>query len=207
MQKFTPAKASFRYSPFAAYRNVACSVRTMFDSRSSPIASRQPHRRRAHSKTVTAPETTHHWFVELTRGEGSYLWDTEGRRYIDMMSAYFGREAGHSHPELVDVLQRQAARLAITSRAFYTDRLGPFEEAVCRLTGLDCMLPMNTGAEAVETAIKAARKWGHKVKGIPASQAQIIIVAEGNFAAGRRPSSAHRKTSIAMASDRSHRVS
>lgn len=119
--------------------------------------------------------------AELTRGEGSYLWDTEGRRYIDMMAAYSAVSFGHANPELLDVLTQQASRLAVTSRAFYTDQLGPFAEAVCKLTGLDRMLPMNTGAEAVETAIKAARKWGHKVKGIPANQAQIIVAA-GNFA-------------------------
>ena len=119
--------------------------------------------------------------AELTRGEGSYLWDTEGRRYIDMMAAYSAVSFGHAHPELLAVLTRQASRLAVTSRAFYTDQLGPFAEAVCQLTGLDRMLPMNTGAEAVETAIKAARKWGHKVKGIPTNQAEIIVAA-GNFA-------------------------
>jgi ornithine--oxo-acid transaminase len=96
------------------------------------------------------------------------------------MSAYSAVSFGHSHPELVEVLQRQAGRLAVTSRAFYTDLLGPFSEAVCKLTGLDCMLPMNTGAEAVETAIKAARKWGHTVKKIPTNRAEIIV-AEGNF--------------------------
>ncbi len=119
--------------------------------------------------------------AELTRGEGSYLWDTEGRRYIDMMAAYSAVSFGHANAELLEVLTRQASRLAVTSRAFYTDQLGPFAEAVCRITGLDRMLPMNTGAEAVETAIKAARKWGHKVKGIPANEAEIIVAA-GNFA-------------------------
>ena len=119
--------------------------------------------------------------VELARGEGSYLWDSAGRRYIDMMSAYSAVSFGHSNPELLAVLCQQASRLAVTSRAFYTDQLGPFAEAVCKLTGLDRMLPMNTGAEAVETAIKAARKWGHKVKGIPENCAEIIIAA-GNFA-------------------------
>ncbi len=119
--------------------------------------------------------------AELTRGEGSYLWDTEGRRYIDMMAAYSAVSFGHANAELLEVLTRQASRLAVTSRAFYTDQLGPFAEAVCKLTGLDRMLPMNTGAEAVETAIKAARKWGHKVKGIPDNCAQIIVAA-GNFA-------------------------
>ncbi|HPV25189.1 MAG TPA: aminotransferase class III-fold pyridoxal phosphate-dependent enzyme, partial [Casimicrobium sp.] len=119
--------------------------------------------------------------VVLTRGKGEYLWDTEGRRYIDMMSAYSAVSFGHAQPELLAVLCAQAAKLAVTSRAFYTDTLGPFAEAVCKLTGLDRMLPMNTGAEAVETAIKAARKWGHKVKGIPANSAEIIVAA-GNFA-------------------------
>ena len=122
----------------------------------------------------------HPLLVELTHGEGSYLWDSEGRRYIDLMSAYSAVSFGHSHPELLGVLTRQAGRLAVTSRAFYTDQLGGFAEAVCKLTGLDCMLPMNTGAEAVETAIKASRKWGHTVKGIAANQAQIIV-ADGNF--------------------------
>jgi len=119
--------------------------------------------------------------VVLTRGEGVYLWDEDGRRYLDMMSAYSAVSFGHSHPELVAVLVQQAQRLAITSRAFHTDRLGPFLEQLCRTTGLDRALPMNTGAEAVETAIKAARKWGYKVKGVPQDQAQIIV-PHGNFA-------------------------
>ena len=153
--------------------------------------------KKTHAQTSTSPATTavsareledrysaknyHPLPAELTRGEGSYLWDTEGRRYIDMMAAYSAVSFGHANAELLEVLTRQASRLAVTSRAFYTDQLGPFAEAVCKLTGLDRMLPMNTGAEAVETAIKAARKWGHKVKGIPANQAQIIVAA-GNFA-------------------------
>ncbi|MCM5678678.1 ornithine--oxo-acid transaminase [Schlegelella sp. S2-27] len=119
--------------------------------------------------------------VVLTRGEGVHLWDEQGRRYLDMMSAYSAVSFGHSHPELVAALTQQAQRLAIASRAFHTDRLGPFLEKLCRMTGLDRALPMNTGAEAVETAIKAARKWGYKVKGVPEGQAQIIVPA-GNFA-------------------------
>ncbi len=118
--------------------------------------------------------------VTLTRGEGSYLWDTEGRRYLDMMSAYSAVSFGHAHPELVAVLREQAGRLAVTSRAFHTDRLGPFLASACRLTAMDRALPMNTGAEGVETAIKAARKWGHKVKGIAPGRARIIA-AKGNF--------------------------
>ena len=119
--------------------------------------------------------------VELTRGEGIYLWDVKGRRYIDMMSAYSAVSFGHSRPELVSVLIEQASRLAVTSRAFHTDRLGPFLAKLCEITRLDRALPMNTGAEAVETAIKAARKWAYKVKGVPENRAEIIV-CEGNFA-------------------------
>ena len=119
--------------------------------------------------------------VELTRGEGIYLWDTGGRRYIDMMSAYSAVSFGHGHPKLLRVLTEQASRLAVTSRAFHTDRLGPFLKRLCEVTGLDRALPMNTGAEAVETAIKAARKWAYKVKGVQKDRAEIIVCA-GNFA-------------------------
>ena len=119
--------------------------------------------------------------VELTRGEGIHLWDTRGRRYIDMMSAYSAVSFGHGRPELVAALTAQASRLAVTSRAFHTDRLGPFLERLCLVTGMDRALPMNTGAEAVETAIKAARKWAYKVKRVPTDRAEIIVCA-GNFA-------------------------
>ena len=119
--------------------------------------------------------------VVLTRGEGVWLWDTAGRRYLDMMSAYSAVSFGHSPPELVAVLAAQAARLAVTSRAFYTDRLGPFLERLCTLVAMDRALPMNSGAEAVETALKAARKWGYRVKGIADGRAQIVV-AEHNFA-------------------------
>jgi ornithine--oxo-acid transaminase len=119
--------------------------------------------------------------VELTRGEGCYLWDTSGRRYLDMMSAYSAVSFGHSNPVLVNVLTRQAARLAITSRAFFTDQLGPFLKDLCEVTGMDRALPMNTGAEAVETAIKAARKWAYKVKNVPEGRAEIVV-CDGNFA-------------------------
>ncbi len=118
--------------------------------------------------------------VVLTRGEGVYLFDAGGRRFLDMMSAYSAVSFGHSHPVLVRALTEQAQRLAVTSRAFHTDRLGPFLEALCRVTGMARALPMNSGAEAVETGIKAARKWAYRVKGVPAGQAQIIV-AEGNF--------------------------
>jgi len=119
--------------------------------------------------------------VTLARGAGVWLFDTEGRRYLDMMSAYSAVSFGHGHPTLVRALVEQAERLAVTSRAFHTDQLGPFLRAVCETTGMAKALPMNTGAEAVETAVKAARKWGYKVKGIAEGRAEIIVAA-GNFA-------------------------
>ena len=121
--------------------------------------------------------------VVLSRGEGVYLWDENGTRYIDMMSAYSAVSFGHGHPKLLAALNEQAARLAVTSRAFFTDQLGTFLKAVIDVTGLTSykVLPMNSGAEAVETAVKAARKWGHKVKGIATGQAEIIV-CDGNFA-------------------------
>jgi ornithine--oxo-acid transaminase len=118
--------------------------------------------------------------VVLARGEGAYLWDISGRRYIDMMSAYSAASHGHAHPRIIAALERQARRLAVPSRAYYSDRLGPFLEELCKLTGLDAALPMNTGAEAVESAIKAARRWGYRVKGIASDRAEIIV-ANGNF--------------------------
>jgi ornithine--oxo-acid transaminase len=118
--------------------------------------------------------------VVLTRGQGAHLWDTAGRRYTDMMSAYSAASHGHAHPRILAALTAQAGRLAVPSRAYYNDRLGPFLEELCKLTGLDAALPMNTGAEAIETAIKAARRWAYRVKGI-ARDAAEIIVADGNF--------------------------
>src|SRR5262245_59634316 len=116
--------------------------------------------------------------VVLTRGEGAHLWDTAGRRYVDMMSAYSAASHGHGHPRILAALTAQAQRLAVPSRAYYNDRLGPFLADLCKLTGLDAALPMNTGAEAVETAIKAARRWGYRVKGI-ASDGAAIVFARG----------------------------
>lgn len=118
--------------------------------------------------------------VVLTHGAGAHLFDTDGRRYIDMMSAYSAASHGHGHPRILAALQAQARRLAVPSRAYYNDKLGPFLAEVCKRTGLDAALPMNTGAEAVETAIKAARRWGYKVKGIAHDRAEIIV-ADGNF--------------------------
>ena len=118
--------------------------------------------------------------VVLARGQGAYLWDVAGRRYVDMMSAYSAASHGHGHPRILAALEAQARRLAVPSRAYYNDRLGPFLEEICKLTGLDAALPMNTGAEAVETAIKAARRWGYRVKGVADGRAEIIV-ANGNF--------------------------
>ncbi len=118
--------------------------------------------------------------VVLARGEGAHLWDVEGRQYIDMMSAYSAASHGHGHPRILAALNEQAKRLAVPSRAYFNDRLGPFLKEICHITGLDSALPMNTGAEAVETAIKAARRWGYRVKGIPKDRAEIIV-ANGNF--------------------------
>jgi ornithine--oxo-acid transaminase len=118
--------------------------------------------------------------VVLARGAGAHLWDVGGRRYIDMMSAYSAASHGHGHPRILAALAEQAQRLAVPSRAYFNDRLGPFLEALCARTGLDAALPMNTGAEAVETAIKAARRWGYRRKAIPRDRAEIIVAA-GNF--------------------------
>ena len=118
--------------------------------------------------------------VVLCRGQGAYLWDVDGRRYIDMMSAYSAASLGHAHPRILAVLTAQAGRLAVPSRAYYNDRLGPFMAELCRRTGLDAALPMNTGAEAVETAIKAARRWAYRVKAVAPDRAEIIV-ARNNF--------------------------
>jgi ornithine--oxo-acid transaminase len=118
--------------------------------------------------------------VVLARGQGATLWDIDGRPYVDMMSAYSAASHGHCHPRILATLERQARRLAVPSRAYYNDCLGPFLAELCRLTGLDAALPMNTGAEAVETAIKAARRWGYQMKGIPQNRAEIVV-ANGNF--------------------------
>jgi len=118
--------------------------------------------------------------VVLSRGEGVYVWDDEGRRYLDMMSAYSAVSHGHAHPRLIQALTRQASELSIVSRAFHTDKLGPFLKRICELTGQDRALPMNTGAEAVETALKAARKWAYTVKGVERDKAEIIA-CRNNF--------------------------
>jgi ornithine--oxo-acid transaminase len=118
--------------------------------------------------------------VVLVRGQGVYVWDDAGNKYLDMMSAYSAVSHGHSHPKLLRALQAQAAQLAIVSRSFYTDKLGLFLRRACELSGFDKALPMNTGAEAIETALKAARKWAYTVKGVEENQAEIIACS-GNF--------------------------
>lgn len=118
--------------------------------------------------------------VVLSRGNGPFLWDVEGRRYFDFLSAYSAVNQGHCHPLLIEALVAQAHKLTLTSRAFYNDQLGPFEEHACSLFGFDKLLPMNSGAEAVETAIKLARKYAYEKMGI-AENAAVIAVAESNF--------------------------
>jgi ornithine--oxo-acid transaminase len=118
--------------------------------------------------------------VVLTRGEGVYVWDVDGRRYLDALSAYSAVNQGHCHPRIRDAIIAQASRLTLTSRAFRNDQLGLFYEELCTLTRSHSVLPMNTGVEAVESALKVARKWGYQVKGVPADQAEIIVCAD-NF--------------------------
>jgi ornithine--oxo-acid transaminase len=118
--------------------------------------------------------------VVLERGEGVYVWDVEGNRYYDFLSAYSAVNQGHCHPRLVSALSGQAGKLALTSRAFYNNKLGEWEEFMHHYFGYDRMLPMNSGAEGVETALKLARKWGYKVKGIARERAKIVV-CNGNF--------------------------
>ena len=118
--------------------------------------------------------------VVLTRGEGCWVWDVEGRKYLDCLAAYSAVNQGHNHPRIVAALVEQARKLALTSRAFRNDQLGPFCRELSELTGFPRVLPMNTGAEAVETALKAARRWGYEVKGVPEDRAEIIAF-ENNF--------------------------
>lgn len=118
--------------------------------------------------------------VVLNRGEGVYVWDVEGKRYYDFLSAYSAVNQGHCHPKIVSALIEQASTLTLTSRAFYNDTLGVYEKFITEYFGFDKVLPMNTGAEAVETALKLARKWGYEKRNVAENQAQIIV-CEGNF--------------------------
>lgn len=118
--------------------------------------------------------------VVLSRGEGVYVWDVEGKKYYDFLSAYSAVNQGHCNPKIINALVEQAQKLTLTSRAFYNDKLGVYEEYITKYFGFDKVLPMNTGAEAVETALKISRKWAYEKKGIQENQAQIIV-CEGNF--------------------------
>lgn len=118
--------------------------------------------------------------VVLTRGRGIWVWDADGKKYLDCLSSYSAVNQGHCHPRIMAALNEQAQKLTLTSRAFRNDQLGPFYEELCELTRSHKVLPMNSGAEAVETVIKAVRKWGYQVKGVPDNQAEIIVCAN-NF--------------------------
>ena len=118
--------------------------------------------------------------VVLTRGQGAYVWDIDGRRYLDCLSAYSAVNQGHCHPKILAAMVQQAERLTLTSRAFRNDQLAPFYEELCALTRSHKALPMNSGAEAVESALKVVRKWGYETKGVPDGAAEIIV-CEGNF--------------------------
>ncbi|MDJ0949235.1 MAG: ornithine--oxo-acid transaminase [Alphaproteobacteria bacterium] len=118
--------------------------------------------------------------VVLSRGEGVWVWDVDGKKYLDCLSGYSSLNQGHRHPAIIDALVQQAGQLTMTSRAFYNDRMGPFLDRLCGLAGMDMALPMNTGMEAVETAIKIARRWAYRIKGVEADKAEIIVCEE-NF--------------------------
>jgi len=118
--------------------------------------------------------------VVIERAEGVWVYDVDGHKYLDCLSAYSAVNQGHCHPRIMEAAVAQMQRVTLTSRAFRNDQMGPFLKEVCQLTGYDMALPMNTGAEAVETAIKAARKWGYEIKGVPDNQAEIIVCV-GNF--------------------------
>ena len=118
--------------------------------------------------------------VVLERGLDIFVWDVNEKRYYDCLSAYSAINQGHCHPRIINALNHQAQKLTLTSRAFHNNLLGQFEEYICRLLQFDRVLPMNTGVEAGETAIKLARKWGYEIKGIPDQKAKIVFV-EGNF--------------------------
>lgn len=118
--------------------------------------------------------------VVLERGEGVFVWDVEGKRYFDFLSGYSALSQGHCHPRIIEALTRQAEKLTLVSRAFHADVLGEYMEYTCKMFGYDKLLPMNTGAEAVETALKLARRWGYRVKGVVPERAKIVVCSE-NF--------------------------
>ncbi len=134
----------------------------------------------------------------ISRGEGVWVWDADGRKYLDCLSAYSALNQGHRHPRIIAALSEQAGRVTLTSRAFHNERMGPFLEKLCRLSEMEMALPMNTGAEAVETAIKAVRKWGYEVKGVADGKAEIIV-CNNNFH-GRTT------TAVSLSSDPDYRA-
>ncbi|MGW9025838.1 ornithine--oxo-acid transaminase [Streptomyces sp. NPDC055722] len=144
-----------------------------------------PARTRSSAELISAeePVLAHNYHplpVVVARAEGAWVEDLEGRRYLDMLAGYSALNFGHRNPVLIEAAHRQLDRLTLTSRAFHNDQLAEFAESLAALTGLDMVLPMNTGAEAVESAVKVARKWAYEVKGVPADRA-TIVVADGNF--------------------------
>ena len=132
------------------------------------------------NESIFGPDNYKPLPVVLSRAKGVWVWDVDDKKYLDMMSAYSAVSHGHSHPKLLKVLHEQSSQLALTSRAFYTDTLGPYLETITSLSNFDMALPMNSGAEAVETAIKAARRWAYRSKKIESNKAEIIV-ADGNF--------------------------
>ncbi len=136
--------------------------------------------------------------VVISRGEGVWVWDADGRKYLDCLSAYSALNQGHRHPRIIAALTEQAGRVTLTSRAFHNERMGSFLEKLCRLSEMEMALPMNTGAEAVETAIKAVRKWGYEVKGVADGKAEIIV-CNNNFH-GRTT------TAVSLSSDPDYRA-
>ncbi|MGI0484378.1 ornithine--oxo-acid transaminase [Pantanalinema rosaneae CENA516] len=132
-------------------------------------------------ETTYGADNYHPLDVVITKGQGVWVWDIDGNQYLDCLSAYSALNQGHCHPRILQALVEQAAKVTLTSRAFRNDQLGRFYEKLCQISGLPKVLPMNSGAEAVETAIKAIRKWAYTVKGVPANQAEIIVCSN-NFA-------------------------
>ena len=128
-----------------------------------------------------AAHTYHPIEVVIERGEGAWVYDVDGKKYLDCLSAYSAVNQGHCHPRIIEAAVAQMHKVTLTSRAFFNDQMGPFLKQLCELTGYEMAVPMNSGAEAVETAIKAARMWGYRMKGVPHDQAEIIV-CEGNFA-------------------------
>ena len=118
--------------------------------------------------------------VVLSRGKGVHVWDVDGKRYFDFLSGYSAVNQGHCHPKIVQAMIAQAQVLTMTSRAFYNDKLGHYEQFMTKLLGFERLLPMNSGVEACETSVKLARKWAYEVKGIPSNQARVVF-ARGNF--------------------------